>query len=154
MEQNINTDGLLNILKSTPPEAVGEVIRENQDALFSDAKPFAGYIRELLEKHGKTQRDVIEKAGFSMKYGYRLLSEERHTKQRDYILRLCIAAALDLEETQRILKLYGMSPLYAKLPRDAVLISCIGSGGCSVEQINQILCTNDQPILTAGSEIE
>ena len=56
------------------------------------------------------------------RYGYKLISEEKRTKQRDIILRLCYAAHFTLEETQKALKMYDMPMLYSKVKRDALLM--------------------------------
>lgn len=59
------------------------------------------------------QADIPER------YGYKLLSGQKHTKQRDVILRICYAAGLSFDETQRALKKYGMVELYSEITRDA-----------------------------------
>lgn len=148
---NRTTDKLLHILEETPPEKLRGVLFEYQDSLIFDEHPFAQYIRELLRRHGKTQEQVIVAAGFSIKYGYRLLSEERHTRQRDYILRLCLAAELELAEVQRLLRLYGMAELYPKLPRDALLISCIAAH-CSLAETQRCLAENAELQLRGSEE--
>ena len=60
------------------------------------------------------------------------------------ILRLCLGAKLTLEETQRALKIYGMSPLYSRLPRDAVIIVAIESGIYEISQLNQLLAEHNE----------
>lgn len=133
------TDELLNTLRSAEPESLSDFFSENKDRMMPSKYPFAFYLRELLGHYGITQREILEKAGFSLTYGYRLLSEERHTKQRDYILRICIAAGFTLEETQRLLTLYGMSPLYPRFPRDAVLINAISAHITDICKVNEML---------------
>lgn len=122
------TENLTKVLQSGSPAQVGQVLEQNREKLIDMPRPFAAYFRELLKQYGLTQNEVIDRAGFSQPYGYRLLSEDRRTRQRDYILRFCFAGGFRLEEIQRLLKLYGMSPLYPRIPRDAVLIAAIGSG--------------------------
>ncbi len=73
------------------------------------------------------------------RYGYKLLSEEKHTRQRDIILRICFAAELTVGETQRALKLYGMSPLYVRIPRDAVLMIAFNRHSGNVLDVNTML---------------
>ena len=146
------TDGLVDVLQSTSAENINTVLRENESKMFTSAQPFAIYFKELLRRHGLTQNYVIEKAGFSVPYGYRLLSEERHTKQRDYILRFCIVSGFSLEEIQRLLQLYGMSPLYARIPRDAVLISAISLRMNEIADVNRLLQQNGMRMLL-GSEV-
>lgn len=139
---NTTTDGLVDVLKSATSENIGEVLSANHEQLFTGQHPFAAYIRELFAQYGLVQNQVIEKAGFSLPYGYRLLSEERHTKQRDYILRFCLVSGFSLEEIQRLLKLYGMSPLYSRIPRDAVLITAVSMQEKDVDKVNSMLKNN------------
>lgn len=139
---NSTTDGLVEILSTASEEEIGEVLDANREKMFTVQRPFAAYIRELFAKYNLIQNQVIEKAGFTLPYGYRLLSEERHTKQRDYILRFCLVCGFSLDETQRLLKLYGMSPLYARIPRDAVLIAAVSCRETDIERVNIMLRTN------------
>ena len=46
-------------------------------------------------------------------------------------------------ETQRALKIYGMSP-YARFPRDAVFISAISARIYEIPEINSLLARNGQ----------
>jgi len=149
---NHTTDDLAKVLISTEPEELGAVLAENAGRMAGSFKPFSGYFKELLRLHGKTQQSVIRKAGFSDKYGYRLLSEESHTRQRDYILRLCLAAELSLDELQRVLRLYGMAPLYARTARDAVIISAVSHGIFELDAINELLTENGQTAISLYSE--
>ena len=58
----------------------------------------------MLKEKRITQQMVFLKADIPEKYGYKLLSGEKHTRQRDIILRICYAAELTLEQTQRALR--------------------------------------------------
>lgn len=134
-----STDGLVSILSSANPNDLQTVLDNNKDELVEGEKPFYQYLRELLTIHGKTQVDVISKAGFSNKYGYRLLSGDKHTVQRDYFIRICLAGEFTLDESQRLLKLYGFCPLYPRIKRDAAIIGFITSGIYEIKNINKNL---------------
>lgn len=134
-----NTDELLNILVNQKPGDTEKYESTNEGELFSGEKPFSSYIRELLKAHGKTQQEVIARAGFSDKYGYALLAERKHTVRRDTLLRICLAGEFTLSQTQRVLRLYGMNELYPRIPRDAVLITFIGNGETDLSRINESL---------------
>ncbi|MCR5793395.1 MAG: hypothetical protein K6G65_09525, partial [Lachnospiraceae bacterium] len=82
---------------------------------------------------------VFIQADIPERYGYKLLSGEKRTKRRDVILRICYAAGLSLEETQRALRKYGMPELYAKVPRDALLMIIFRERPGSVIDVNEIL---------------
>ena len=135
------TSDLEKILQSADAGSVGEVIREHVGSMFGD-DAFSSYVRQLIREHGTSQLDVFRRADFSEKYGYAVLSGEKHTIQRDYILRICLAGKFTLDETQRVLKLYGVSPLYARVPRDAMLISAISSGVYDIEKVCTLLAEN------------
>ena len=64
---------------------------------------------------------------------------EKRTKDRDLILRLCIAGHFSLEETNRALKLYGMPELYSKNSRDACLIVGISNRIYRLDKIDDML---------------
>ena len=85
------------------------------------------------------------------RYGYKLLSGEKHTKQRDVILRICFGACMTLEETQKALRKYGMPELYAKVPRDALLMTLFDKKPSSIIDINKYLTKNRMiPLKTTG----
>ncbi|MBP8720835.1 MAG: hypothetical protein KBH72_09315, partial [Lachnospiraceae bacterium] len=84
-------------------------------------------------------------------YGYKLLSGEKRTRQRDVILRICYAAKFSLAETQRALKKYEMPELYAKVPRDALLMIAFNERPGSILDVNDLLNQKGlQPLRTSG----
>ena len=107
--------------------------------MISDSRPFATYMRALLKTKGVKQTEMFIRADIPEHYGYRIVSEERHTNQRDVILRLCIGGRLTLQQTQKALKLYGLSPLYARIPRDAVIMVALNSGMDDVHEVDSLL---------------
>lgn len=150
MQEKI-TEELLFVLKQTSSDEIGQVLCEEKQNLFCGTEPFYNYIRDVLKHKQLTQQQVFHRAGFSERYGYGLLSGEKHTNQRDYILRICFAAQCSLEQTQRILRLYGMSTLYARIPRDAVFLVALNQKICEIEQVNALLVKQNMPPLK-GSE--
>ena len=87
------------------------------------------------------------------RYGYKLLSEEKRTRQRDVIIRLCYAAGFTLDETQKALRIYGMPELYARKRRDALLMIAINEHSGSVIEVNAFLRKNGaEPLRTSGKQ--
>ena len=85
------------------------------------------------------------------RYGYKLLSGEKHTVKRDVLLRLSIGAGLGLRDTNRALKLYGLTELYARIPRDSVLIIGIQQG-LDVHGMDELLLSHGfEPLLPCGN---
>lgn len=100
---------------------------------------FPAYMDMLIEKKRMKRQDIFQKADIPQKYGYKLLTGESHTTDRDKILRLLIAMKATLKETQRALTLYGFSVLYPKVKRDAVLMIAFNKEIDSVETVNEWL---------------
>ena len=112
------------------------------------------YLHQIISRNGLTQQEVFIQADFPDRFGYKLLSEEKRTKQRDYILRICYAAKMTLEETQRALTLYGMAPLYPRIPRDAVLMIAFNKRCGSILEVNAMLASHKLPTLKTSGSLE
>ncbi len=126
-------------LEKTDPEGLPEFLKENSDQMIADPRPFAAFMRLKLREKGILQQAVFLAADISENYGYKLLEQEKHTVSRDMILRLCLASRFDLNETCKALILYGMAPLYERIPRDIVFITAIRSGVYDIHRVNSLL---------------
>ena len=130
------TEDLMAVLGSAGEEEVRSFLREH----FARGTPtFVQYMDELLEQKGLKRQEVLLRADLPQKYGYKLLTGESHTTDRDKLLRLCLVLELSLKQTQRVLRLYGMSELYPKVPRDVVLIAAIGRRQYDLHEISREL---------------
>lgn len=79
------------------------------------------------------------------------ISGEKHTKQRDVIVRICYAAEFTLSETQRAFRKYGMAELYAKDERDALIMIAFNERPGSIIDVNTMLKSHGlQPLRTSG----
>lgn len=144
------TDSLDSVLQSTRPEDLEDYLSRNADKMYQ-GNSFSDYMHGRFREKGLTQQEVFLAADMPEKYGYRLISGERHTRQRDHIIRLCLGARFTLKETQTALKLYGMSPLYSRLPRDAAMIVMFNSGRYSVFELDDLLEKNGlEPLAPCG----
>jgi len=146
-----STDELENILEKTSTTNIEAYLAQNAESLLSAEKPFSAYMHEMLRKYGKTQQEVFLQADVPERFGYKIISEDKHTKQRDTILRICYATGMTLEETQKALTLYGMAPLYARISRDAVLMVAFNQHKGNILDVNALLSSHKLPTLkTSG----
>jgi hypothetical protein len=104
----------------------------------------------VIRKKGLKQRDVFLWADIPERYGYKLISEEKRTRQRDVILRICYAARFTTEETQKALRIYEMPQLYEKIPRDVVLLLCFQERPGSVNDVNAVLQKHGMDMLRSS----
>ncbi len=142
-----NTNELNKILESTHISQIETYFTENADSLRDEDRPFSQYMRKLIREKGLKQQKVFADADIPERYGYKLISEEKRTKQRDVILRLCYAAHFTLEETQRALKMYDMPVLYSKVKRDALLMIAFNERPGGLVRVNDLLESHHMEIL-------
>lgn len=146
-----NTDELEKVLGSTHPKDIRSYLSEYRDSMLSDDRPFSDYMRLKIKEKKLKQQDIFLMADIPERYGYKLLSEEKRTKQRDVIIRLCYAAHFTVDELQMALKIYEMPQLYARIPRDALLMVCFNERPGSILEVNGFLKKHDmEPLRTSG----
>ena len=103
------------------------------------ASEFTSFMRDKLLQKGITQQQVFRFADISEKFGYKLISGEKHTRQRDLIIKLCLAAQFTEEELSTALQLYGMSPLFSQNSRDEVIRQALKEGVREIADLNEAL---------------
>ena len=117
-------------------------IRESKEpsVLAGDAfsaPDLAVYLGELLRSHGVTVQDVVVGCNLDRSYGYQLFNGTRRPT-RDFLLRLALLLHLPEEETQRLLKIAGRQPLYARSRRDAAVLYAL-THGLTAEETGELL---------------
>ena len=115
------TEDLLNsILSAAKPEdylAEGQIIdRDLPDYLF-----------ELLYERDLKRSDVISSSGLNQTVVYDIFSGKFYPG-RDNAIMLAFGLGCSLLETQRLLRLAGVSELWPKVRRDAIIIWSIKEG--------------------------
>ena len=144
------TKELEGILLNAHSANVEQIFTENNYSFVN--KTFSDYFKDLLSQNKISQQKVFIDADISEKYGYKLISGEKHTNQRDTLLRLCYAGKLNVEETNRSLILHGMSPLYARNKRDALLIIAFNDRVGDILDLNEYLIKNgEKPLKNSGN---
>ena len=144
------TKELEGILLNAHSANAEQIFTENNYSFVN--KTFSDYFKDLLSQNKISQQKVFIDADISEKYGYKLISGEKHTNQRDTLLRLCYAGKLNVEETNRSLILYGMSPLYARNKRDALLIVAFNDRVGDILDLNEYLIKNgEKPLKNSGN---
>lgn len=93
-----------------------------------EEKGFSAYLNELLAVKGLKMSEVIREAGLNATYCYQFFSGTRSNPGRDYAIQLAFGLRCSLIEAQRLLRRAGLSELWAKVPRDAVIIYALEHG--------------------------
>lgn len=143
-----NTDELEKELLDTHARDISGFLKRHE----TEGQDFSSYMRQKIREKGLKQQEIFLWADLPERYGYKLISGEKRTRQRDIILRICYAAEFTLPETQKALKLYELPQLYARIPRDAILMIAFNERPGSVIEVNALLKSHGQEMLrTSGS---
>ena len=143
------TSTLLDVLQSAD---IRDIPQYSRTYLQGRELSFASYMDELIATKGLKRQDIFQRADLPQKYGYKLLTVESHTRDRDKLLRLFFAMGLTYAQVRRALALYGMPGLYPKRKRDAILIIAFNRGDISVDEVNQLLTENGEAQLSRSRD--
>lgn len=119
-EEHLTADLLKQLSAAARPEDYllqGETI----DRELSD------YLNELRNDRGMKRAAVVRESAVNETFVYDIF-KGKSLPGRDNALKLAFALRCGLIETQRILRLAGVSELWPKRSRDAVIIWCIERG--------------------------
>ena len=113
------TEDLLDELRSAP-SAEDYLARHT-----TSTRVFADYLCELLDERGLERKEVVREAGIDPTYGWQLFKGKRKNPSRDIVLALAFALGCSVRETDRLLQAAGVSRLYVKERRDAIVVFCL-----------------------------
>ena len=98
-----------------------------QNEVSMQAGSFCEYINALCQSMGLVPERVIRRAEIDRTYGHQLFNGRRKPS-RDKVLQLAFGFGLDVDSTQKLLREAGLSELYPRLKRDAIVLFCLNKG--------------------------
>ncbi len=128
------TEELLDELVSS--SNLGDFLEEHDRDVTE--RSLSDYLQQLLAEKNLKQSRVVRMSGLAEHYGREIFSGKKCHPDRDKVLSIALAMALDLRETNRLLTAAGVSELYPKNRRDAIIIFCLDRG-CSLQKVNEEL---------------
>lgn len=132
-QEPLDTKGLFVLLESSA--TLTDTLKEHESSVSNPT--ISSYLTELLQEHGYTIAQVIQRANLSKSFVYQIFSGAR-VPGRDILLRIAFAIKLNLEETQRLLTISCRGALYPRIRRDAAIIFCL-QRRCTLEQASELL---------------
>lgn len=123
--KNKKTDNLLNILKNINNKSH---LNRYVDFLESEENnlQLSEYILNVSTSKGLKKVDIIKNAHIYRTYGYEILNGKK-LPSRNKLLQICIGNKFTLVETNKSLTLAKLGVLYAKDPRDSIIIYTINN---------------------------
>ena len=102
-------------------------------------------LKELADQAGINRSEVAQRAQLDRFYVYDIFSG-RKLPSANKMVCLILGLGADLDTAQELLRLAGRSELYARYPRDSILIYAI-QHHLTVDQTNDLLYEDNQPLL-------
>lgn len=147
-----NTSEVEKLLNDMKPNQLDNFYKENNSSMVNAKKAFYYYMKDIIEAKNIRLKDIYIGIGESESYGEKIFRMEKHTSDRNLILRMCIVGHLSVDETNKALKLYGMRPLYAKDKRDACIMVAIHNRIYELFDIDEML--EKQVLLKMSKDIK
>lgn len=142
-EERLTEDLLERLLVAASPEDYldTEGIEGNRE--------FVDYLFERLGERGGKRAAVVRESGLNPTVVYDIF-QGKSRPGRDHAVMLAFGLHCDLRQTQRLLRLAGVSELWCKQRRDAILIWCIDRG-CTREQADdELFRLGEKTLLDTG----
>ena len=86
-----------------------------------DDVDFPAYLKNVMNERGIKASDLIVQMNMEKSYFYQIL-KGRRAPGREFLIHLSFLLKLNLDETQRLLKMANRQPLYPRLKKDAAVI--------------------------------
>ena len=123
------------------------------DAYLDETAPadraLVEYLNELLHVHGLKRAEVIRASGINATVVYDIFAG-KSKPGRDHAIMLAFGLGCSLRETQRLLRQAGVSELYAKIRRDAIIAWCIDQGATRAEADDELFRFGEKTLLATG----
>ena len=102
-------------------------LEENDNNMFT--LRVRDYLMKMMVQYDMDKKDIIPRSGLATSYAHNIFNGDKGDKAkfgRDKLIMLAIGFPLTLEQTNKLLKFGGHSPLYSKNRRDAIIMFAIG----------------------------
>ncbi len=138
-QERLTEDLLARLLASPDPESYLE-----QGATIDRELP--DYLNELLAEKGLKRADVIRASGVNGTVVYDIFAGKSRPG-RDNAVMLAFGLQCTWREAQRLLRLAGVSELWPKVRRDAIVLWCLKSGLTREECDDQLYHFGERTLL-------
>ncbi len=107
------------------------------------------YLARMIEDKGLRKIDVIHAAALNETFGYQIFNGERRPS-RNKVLQLAFGLHCTVPETQHLLIHAGLSELYCKNRRDAIILFCLDRS-CDLGTADAELYRFGEPTIQDGA---
>ncbi len=141
-EECLTEDLLERLLASSTPD-------EYLDESLTIDRGLPDYLHELLGEKGLRRSAVARASGLNATFVYDVFAGKSRLS-RDNAIMLALGLRCSLRETQRLLRLDGVSELWPKVRRDAVIIWCVRHGCTRSQTDDELWRLGEKTLLGTG----
>ena len=98
---------------------------EIDELIFSS---LSEYLELLISEKKLRKSTVIKRSNLDKNYAYQIFNGNKEKPSRNKVIMLAFGMGLSVLETRKLLKVAGVSDLYARNPRDSIIIYCLNKG--------------------------
>ena len=139
-QERITEELLERLLAASTPEAYLAV----DDSTVERDLP--AYLGELIDEKGLKRADVVRGSAINPTVVYDIFAGKSRPG-RNHAIMLAFGLKCDLRQTQRLLRLAGVSELWCKVRRDAILIWCVENGLTRAEADDELYRLGEKTLL-------
>lgn len=139
----LTEDLLVRLLEST---SLDEYLSESKVA----DRSLSEYLKEMLDVHGLKRADVVRASGINATVVYDIFAGKGNPG-RDHAIMLAFGLQCDIAQTQRLLRMAGVSELWCKIRRDAIILWSIKQGSSRAEADDELYRFGEKTLLATGS---
>ena len=121
-------------------ESLEQFLKDNSADLKFNTVP--EFLNKMLIKYDSEKKEVVRRSGLTGTYAYQIFDGKKNAG-REKLIQLAFGFPLNLEETQRLLRLGGYSELYVKKKREAFLMYALEKK-YDINQVNELLYQNGE----------
>lgn len=139
----LTEDLLVRLLEST---SLDEYLSESEAA----DRSLSEYLKEMLDVHGLKRADVVRASGINATVVYDIFAGKSNPG-RDHAIMLAFGLQCGIAQTQRLLRMAGVSELWCKIRRDAIILWSIKQGSSRAEADDELYRFGEKTLLATGS---
>lgn len=124
-------------------------LRHYLDENAPQERSLPDYLRELLDERGLRRADVVRRSGLNPTVVYDIFAGKSRPG-RDNAIMLAFGLGLDVRDTQRLLRMAGVSELWVKIRRDAIILWCIENGLDRAQTDDQLYQLGEKTLFPDG----
>lgn len=101
-------------------------------------KDFSAFVAQMISEHKIKRKDAIARSTLNYDYAYKLMNGNKKTKERDYIIAICMGIGVNLSQVQYAMDICKMPKLNSKDIRDFIISESIRNHE-SIYKLNETL---------------